>query len=200
MLNGQAPAGGAVVALSSSSPKIQPPASVTVPAGVESAWFSMPTSLVSADTPVTITASWKGVSVQATTTLTPQPQPTSITLDPATTSGSSGSSGRVTAADPRSEDVTLSLTSSRPDLVGVPGSVIVPQYAAAGGFFISTVPVSTRTLVDISVSGGGVTLTATLTLVPTSSAASSAPAAARLEAVRSPDLLDRSRARAARRR
>ncbi len=166
MLNGQAPAGGAVVSLSSSSPAAQPPASVTVPAGVESVSFTVPTSQVSADTPVTITATWRGASVQATTTLTPQPAPTSITLDPATTSGSSGSFGRVTAADPRDADVTFSLSTSRPDLVTIPNSVTVPQFAAAGGFNIGTSPVSTKTLVTISVSGGGVTLSATLTLDP----------------------------------
>jgi hypothetical protein len=166
MLNGQAPAGGAVVSLSSSSPAAQPPASVTVPAGAESVSFTMPTSQVSADTPVTITATWRGASVQATTTLTPQPAPTSITLEPATTSGSSGSFGRATAADPRDADVTFSLSTSRPDLVTIPNSVTVPQFAAAGGFNIGTSPVSTRTLVTISVSGGGVTLSATLTLDP----------------------------------
>jgi hypothetical protein len=166
MLNGQAPAGGAVVSLSSSSPAAQPPASVTVPAGVESVSFTVPTSQVSVDTPVTITATWRGASVQATTTLRPQPAPTSITLDPTTTSGSSGSFGRVTAADPRDADVTFSLSTSRPDLVTIPSSVTVPQFAAAGGFNIGTSPVSTRTLVTISVSGGGVTLSATLTLDP----------------------------------
>ena len=166
MLNGQAPAGGAVVSLSSSSPAARPPTTVTVPAGVESVSFTVPTSTVSADTPVTITATWRGASVQATTTLTPQPPPTSITLDPATTSGSSGSFGRVTAADPRDADVTYSLSTSRPDLVSIPNAVIVPQFAAAGGFNIGTSPVSTRTLVTISVSGGGVTLSATLTLEP----------------------------------
>jgi hypothetical protein len=133
MLDGQAPAGGAVVSLSSSSPAAQPPPSVTVPAGVESVSFTMPTSQVSADTPVTITATWRGASVQATTTLMPQPAPTSITLDPTTTSGSSGSFGRVTAADPRDADVTFSLSTSRPDLVTIPNSVTVPQFAAAGG-------------------------------------------------------------------
>jgi hypothetical protein len=166
MLNGQAPAGGAVVSLSSSSAAASPPATVTVPAGVESVSFTMPTKRVSADTPVTITATWRGASVQARTTLTPQPPPTSITLDPATTTGWSGSFGRVTAADPRDADITFSLSTSRPDLVQIPNSVIVPQFAAAGGFDIGTVPVSTRTLVTISVSGGGVTLSATLTLAP----------------------------------
>src|SRR5215211_2449924 len=166
MLNGQAPAGGAVVSLSSSSSAAQPPASVTVPAGVESVSFTMPTSRVSTDTPVTITATWRGASVQATTTLTPQPAPTSITLDPTTTSGSSGSFGRVTAADPRDADVIFSLSTSRPDLVTIPSSVTVPQFAAAGGFNIGTSPVTTKMLVTISVAGGGVTLSATLTLDP----------------------------------
>src|SRR5215211_429134 len=166
MLNGQAPAGGAVVSLSSSSSAAQPPASVTVPAGVESVSFTMPTSRVSTDTPVTITATWRGESVQATTTLTPQPAPTSITLDPTTTSGSSGSFGRVTAADPRDADVTFSLSTSRPDLVTIPNSVTVPEFAAAGGFNIGTFAVTTKTLATISVSGGGVTLSATLTLEP----------------------------------
>jgi hypothetical protein len=180
MLNGQAPAGGAVVSLSSSSPAAQPPATVTVPAGVESVSFSFPTSQVSSNTPVTITATWRGASVQASTTLTPQPAPTSITLDPTTTSGSSGSNGRVTAADPRNADITFTLSSSRPDIVLVPGSVTVPQFAAAGGFIISTRAVSTRTLVDISVSGGGVTLTATLTLDPFPSSPPPAPTVAAL--------------------
>jgi hypothetical protein len=166
MLNGQAPPGGAVVSLSSSSPAVQPPATVTVPAGVESASFTMTTSQVPQNTTVTITATWKGVSVQATTNLTPQPPPTSLTLDPTVTTGSQGSNGRVTAADPRNGDVTFSLSSSRPDVAQVPTSVTVPQFAAAGGFIISTIAPSTRTLVTISVSGGGVTLTATLTVDP----------------------------------
>jgi hypothetical protein len=170
MLNGTAPPGGAVVSLSSSSPAVQVPATVTVPAGSPSASFSMPTSQVSADTPVTITATWKGVSVEAKTTLTPQPPPTSITLDPAIIQGGAGSFGRVTAADPRDADITFSLSSSRPDIVLVPGVVTVPQFGAAGGFDIQTRQVTTRTLVDVSVSGGGVTLTATLTLDPISTA------------------------------
>jgi hypothetical protein len=60
MLNGQAPAGGAVVSISSSSPAVTAPATVTVPAGVESVAFNMPTSEVSQDTPVTISATWRG--------------------------------------------------------------------------------------------------------------------------------------------
>jgi hypothetical protein len=165
VLNGQAPPGGAVVSLSSSSSLAVPPATVTVPAGVEATGVTIPTSNVDQDTPVTITATWKGVSVQATTTLTPQPKPTSLTLDPTTTSSTSGSWGRVTA-EGLTEDATFSLASSHPDIALVPSEVSVPQFGAAGGFIISTRAVSTTTLVTISVSGGGVTLTATLTLEP----------------------------------
>src|SRR6185503_2445367 len=46
MLNGQAPAGGALVSLSSNSPMVSPPASVTVAPGSFSASFSIPTSSV----------------------------------------------------------------------------------------------------------------------------------------------------------
>jgi hypothetical protein len=74
--------------------------------------------------------------------------------------------GRVTAADPRTEDVTYTLSTDRPDLVSIPKEVIVPQYASAGGFNISTTTVSAKTLVNISVKGADVTLTAVLTLMP----------------------------------
>ena len=50
MLNGQAPAGGAVVSLSSNSPMVSPPASVTVAPGSFSASFPIPTSSVMANT------------------------------------------------------------------------------------------------------------------------------------------------------
>jgi hypothetical protein len=165
-LNGQAPAGGAVVSLSSSHPAASPPATVTVPAGVESTWVAIPTSAVTQDTPVTITATWKDVTVQAQTTLTPQPAPTSLTLDPSTTSSSSGSTGRVTIAAPSADDVSFALSSSHPDLARVPGSVLIPAGVTASSFIISTVGVTQRTEVIISVTGGGVTLTATLTLEP----------------------------------
>jgi hypothetical protein len=45
-------------------------------------------------------------------------------------------------------------------------SVLIPAGSTTGGFFINTAPVSTQTLATISVSGGGITRSATLTLNP----------------------------------
>ncbi|PYR89590.1 MAG: hypothetical protein DMF84_24110 [Acidobacteria bacterium] len=68
-LNGNAPAGGANVTLSSSNAAAaQVPASVTVPAGQGFQGFTITTSPVTADTPVTITGTY-GMSQTATITV-----------------------------------------------------------------------------------------------------------------------------------
>ena len=69
-LDNPAPAGGAVVALTSSHPAAaQVPASVTVPAGATTATFTATTSSVAYDTAVTITALYNSVSRTATLTV-----------------------------------------------------------------------------------------------------------------------------------
>jgi len=70
-LNGNAPAGGAKVTLSSSNPAAaQVPASVTVPAGQGFQGFTITTSAVAADTSVTITGTY-GSTQTATITVSP---------------------------------------------------------------------------------------------------------------------------------
>jgi hypothetical protein len=48
----------------------------------------------------------------------------------------------------------------------VPGSVVVPAGVTAGGFNVFTQHVASQTIVTISVTGGGVTRSATLTVNP----------------------------------
>jgi hypothetical protein len=167
MFNGQAPAGGAVVSLSSDSAVVSPPASVAVEPGSFSASFPIPTSSVSANTTATITASYGGTSVQAQVTLTPQPPPSSLVLSPTSTTGTGGSSfATVTVASPSSTDQVLQVASSNPSIAFVPSGVTIPAGSTTGGFNISTTSVSVQTVVTISVSGGGVTKTAALTVNP----------------------------------
>jgi hypothetical protein len=168
MLNGQAPAGGAIVSLSSNSPLVTPPSPVTVLAGDASVSFPITTNTVAASTTATLTAAWKGVSVQSQLVLMPQQPPVSLTLSPTSTVGQSGGSfATVTIASPAALDDTLQVTVSNPAVATmVPGSVTIPAGVTAGGFNIFTVPVSVQTLVTISVTGGGVTLSAVLTLNP----------------------------------
>jgi hypothetical protein len=167
MLSGQAPAGGATVMLSSNSPAVQPPGSVFVNPGQFSVSFSLPTTTVSANTTATITASWNGATKSGGVTLTPQPAPSGITLSPTSTVGTGGSSfGRVTLAAAQSTDTTLQLTSSNPAIASVNNGVTIPAGTTAGGFNVFTSQVTTQTNVTISVSGGGVTRSATLTVLP----------------------------------
>jgi uncharacterized repeat protein (TIGR01451 family) len=70
-LSGPAPAGGAVVTLSSSNGAASVPASVTIPAGASSATFTVAATAVSVPTNVIISAVYAGVSRTATLTVTP---------------------------------------------------------------------------------------------------------------------------------
>jgi hypothetical protein len=166
MLNGQAPAGGAVVDLSSDSPSAMPPALATVPAGNYSVTVPIPTNVVSANTLANITVGWNGISVQSPLTITPQGQPASIALSPASVSGITSSFATVTMAAPSATDQIFQISSSNAAAALTANSVTIPAGSTTGGFFINTAAVSTQTLATISVSGGGVTRSATLTLNP----------------------------------
>ncbi|HWG88275.1 MAG TPA: fibronectin type III domain-containing protein, partial [Candidatus Acidoferrales bacterium] len=82
MLNGVAPANGASITFSSSSPAVQAPAAETVAAGSPSVVFQIPTTSVTANTPATVTATYNGQSVESQITLTPQGQPSALSLSP----------------------------------------------------------------------------------------------------------------------
>ncbi|MFL6387820.1 MAG: hypothetical protein ACJ71U_10050 [Terriglobales bacterium] len=166
MLNGQAPAGGAVVDFSSDSPSAMPPALATIPAGSSSVSVSIPTNQVSASTIANISATWNGASVQSPLTITPQSQPASISLSPASVSGISSTFATVTMAASSATDQILQISSNNAAASLTANSVTIPAGSTTGGFFINTASVSTQTLATISVSGGGVTRSATLTLNP----------------------------------
>ena len=166
MLNGQAPAGGAVVNFSSDSAAATPPALATIAAGNSSVSVAFPTNQVAANTLANITASWNGASVQSPLTIVPQGQPASIALSPASVTGAGGSFATVTMGAASANDQIFQVTSSNPAVALMSNSVLIPAGSTTGGIIITTAPVSTQTQVTISVSGGGVTRSAILTLNP----------------------------------
>jgi hypothetical protein len=167
-LNAPAPAGGALVSLTTSSPLVSVPPTVQIPAGSFGAVATASTGVVGAVTTVTITATWNGASVTGQLQLDPVETPTSISLNPATTNGTLGSQGTVTVAAPAPPTgTTVSLQSSDPALASVPSTATVGEFGTTAGFTVSTTPVSTDTGVTISATAGGVTVATTLTLVPT---------------------------------
>src|ERR1041385_6030881 len=133
MLNGQAPAGGAVIDFSSDSPAAMPPALATIPAGTSSVSISIPTNQVSANTVANISATWNGASVQSPLTITPQGQPASIALSTASVSGSAGSFATVTTATAAATDQIFQVSSSNPAVAGVSSSVLLPAGNTHGG-------------------------------------------------------------------
>ena len=168
MLNGQAPPGGAVVSLSSDSPAATPPSTVTIPAGSYSAPFTLPTTNVTSNTVVTITAAWNGAAVQTPVTVAPGPPPTAFTIFPATVVGGQGSSdGTVTIATTAPFDQYLRVTSNNAAVLPYLSSgVQIPGGSTRGFVQILPAPVSTTTVVRISVTGGDVTRFADLTVNP----------------------------------
>jgi hypothetical protein len=165
-LNGLPPSGGAVVSLTSSSPAVNPPATVTVAPGAPSVSFNIPTNAVTTTTTATLTATWQGLSVQALLTLTPQQPPQSLTLSPTTVTGTAGSFATVTLASAPTSAVSLPIASSNPAVARINNFVTVPAGTTRAGFNISTALVNAPTDVTISVSGAGVTLSAVLTVNP----------------------------------
>ena len=138
-LTSAAPAGGAVVTLTSSNPNAATvPGSVTVAAGATTATFAVTTSAVTVPTQANITATCVGASTISTLTL--NPPLVGVTVNPAAVTGGAGSTGRVTlgSAAPAGGAV-VTLASSNPNArVPVPGSVTVAAGATIATFAVTT--------------------------------------------------------------
>jgi hypothetical protein len=179
-LTSGAPAGGAVVSLSSSNVAVAAvPATVTVAAGVTSATFNVTSTAVGANTSVTLTATYNAVSRTATLTVTPPPAPaslSSVTLNPTTVSGGATSQGTVTltSAAPAGGAV-VTLSSSNINAATVPASVTVSAGATSAGFTIASKTVTTSTAVTITATSNAVQRTATLTVNPAAAGPLPAP-------------------------
>jgi hypothetical protein len=166
-LSGPAPAGGAIVALSSSNTTVASvPSSVTVAAGATTATFTVSTSAVASSTVVTISASFSGGTSSASLTVTPAapPPPTlaSLTLNPANVVGGQSSTGTVTLTGPAPAGGAQVFLSSSNGAARVPSSVTVPAGATGATFTVNTSFVLISTSATISATYNSTTQTATL--------------------------------------
>ncbi|MGJ5817302.1 S8 family serine peptidase [Paludibaculum fermentans] len=166
-LDSPAPAGGAVVQLTSSDPSVQVPATVTIPAGATtSANITITTSVVNAATQVILTATYAGVSKAATITLTPLAI-SGFTLPASIAGGKPITTALLSITAPApAGGLAISLSSSDP-AVAPPATVTVPAGTTSSGFFtIPTTSVSTATSVIVTATLGGVAKTATVLVKP----------------------------------
>src|SRR5438045_3798297 len=169
-LSAAAPAGGAVVTLTSSNPNAATvPVSVTVAAGATSATFTVRTKAMTAVTQANITATCVGASRIVTLTLNPAGPAglVGVSVNPAAVTGTAGSTGKVTlgAAAPAGGAVVM-LASNTPIAATVPVSVTVPANATTVTFPIATKQVAAATAATITATYNGVNKTATLTVNP----------------------------------
>lgn len=170
ILDGPAgPAGAAVSVVSANPALVTVPATVSVPSGSStSPYFTIDTNYVSAATPVAITASYAGVSKQATLTLKPADL-YAFSASPSTVSGGKPiTSALVTLDGPAGPAGTVvSLSSSNPLVAPVPATILVPAGAVnTGSFAIQTSAVSVNTPVTFTATLNGISKTATVTVKP----------------------------------
>ena len=176
-----APAGGIIVTLASSNPNLASvPASVTIPAGANSASFTISTAPVSVPDKVTIIATrheMKNVVVSVNPTATATPL-TSLTVFPATVTGGASTQGTAGIdTNAPAVGVQVSLSSSNPAIATVPPTVTIPAGANFVNFTVNTTGVTSNTIVTLSGTGGGATKTTTLGVNISSASPTPPPAA-----------------------
>jgi trimeric autotransporter adhesin len=166
-LNGAAPVGGAVIALSSANTSlVSVPPGVTVPAGQTSATFIANTAPVTQTTAVAVSASLAGTTATTNLFLVVSTAVASVTLNPNTVIGPASSTATVTLRSAAVGNAVVELASSNTVVATVPFSVIVPSGQTSATFTVNAAQVTeTRTAV-ISATYESVTRSATLTVNP----------------------------------
>ncbi len=177
VLDGLAPAGGAVVSLESANPAVVSlPAAVTVAAGTDRASFSITTSPVATQTNVTLIARFNNSFTATTVAVLPPLTVASLAFNPSTVVGGNASTGTVTLSGAAgASGAVVSLSSSNPGVVSVPGTVTVTAGAASASFTATTASVAATTSVTVTASLNGQAASATLTVTPPSSGPLAAP-------------------------
>ena len=161
---------GAVVSLTSSNPAaLGLPATLTIPTGALSGSVAASTSVVSANTPVTITASYNNSSKVATVTVLPPPPPAtllSIGLFPNVVTGGNSTLAILAVTSPAPPGGFTATLSSNNPIATVPSTVTVPAGETNVSFSVPTAPVTTSTGLTIFATAGGLTKLAPLTVNP----------------------------------
>ena len=185
LLTGPAPAGGVTVALTSSSATFPVPASVTVSAGESAAKLVVQLKVLNSatggltTTPVTVTATYNGVTKTTTVLLTPVAPPATTgpvalaaleVYAPASAGGSATLVVTLSGAAPTG-GATVTLTSSNA-IFPVPASITIPAGERAAKLAVATKAISsatganTATPVTVTATYNGVSKTATVLIPP----------------------------------
>ncbi len=162
---------GAVVALSSSNPAVlSVPANLTIPTGAQTGTATATTSVVTADTPVTIIASYNNSSNAATVTVSPVPPPAtlqSVGFFPNQVTGGTAALAILSVTSPAGPGgFTATLSANVPGIVTFPASITVPQGQTNVSFSVPTAVVTTQTGLTVFATAGGLQQLAPLFVNP----------------------------------
>ena len=169
-----APAGGAEVVVTSSSPSARVPSSVIVPAGASSATFPITTpSDASTFASATIGGSFEG-DFDASAQLVVWPAGTTqavsaLTLNPVSVVGPESSTGTVAMRyAPPSAPAQVALSSSNTAAARVPAGVAVPAGSTSASFVVTTSEVTASSASTITAAFAGTTQDANITVTSAS--------------------------------
>jgi uncharacterized protein (TIGR03437 family) len=128
-----APSGGIAISLSSNNKALTVPASVTVAGGKSSATFTASAGTVTYSQYATVTATWAGISQQATFLLAPTLVISSLGCTPTSLASGASSTCTVTLSRKSLNGATVRLTDNNA-LLFVPPSVTVPASSKTATF------------------------------------------------------------------
>ncbi len=146
------------------------PTSITIPAGHETATFTVATSAVNSTTDEQIAAGYNATSGIATLIINPasgNPSLKSVVLSPTSiTGGASTTANRVHLYGNATAVTAVALTSSDPSVATVPSTVTVQAGYSSHLFTVNTKAVTSMKTVTITATSGLVTQTTILTVTP----------------------------------
>ncbi len=167
-LSNHAPSTGAVVILTSDHPGVSVPGSITIAAGQNTGTFTVTTSPVAAGETVQITATYNN-SISAplivNATAPSQAQIAGISLNPASVTGGSPSTGTVTLSNPAPANGVVVTLGSNNGAATVPASITIAGGQTTGTFTVNTSPVNATQTPAITATSAN-TVSAPLTINP----------------------------------
>lgn len=121
---------------------------------------------VDTPTPLTITATYAGVTKSATTTVLPAPLNSIYCSRPNVTGGTNATGYVSLAGFAGPAGATVALTSDTPTVAAVPASASVPQNNTLGSFIVTTKGVAADTSIGLTAEYAGVKKAFALTVIP----------------------------------
>jgi uncharacterized protein (TIGR03437 family) len=176
-----APAGGAIVSLTSSNTKLAVPPSVTIPAGAASGTFTATAATaVTANTDIVVTGTWSARSVTATVRLTAAPTVVSlagVACNPTALTAGASATCTVTLTGATSTVATVSLVTNTLKLT-IPASVTIAADSSKATFTATATALQADATARITATWNATSVNATVALVatPTLSSIACAPA------------------------